>query len=78
MQQQFIMYLKEQTGIDFKIDPYFSEIKTHRGQKYFNLDLGERVWNSRKYLTLERLSETHKTFTVEPNGIERIAIFLKG
>ena len=75
MIQQFINYAAK-NGIKLEADPYFTGIKTHRGDPYFCLHLGERTFQSQKFNQLLRLSEQFGKFIVEPSGMERVVIIV--
>jgi len=72
--QDFIKYAKR-NGLELKPCPDFEGVHTLNGKTYFNVLTGERHWCSLKLAQLERLSKQYKSFTLEENGLERLAIF---
>ena len=72
--QDFIEYAKK-NGVELEPCPDFEGVRTLNGKPYFNVLTGERHWCSLKLAQLERLSNQYKTFTLEENGLERLAIF---
>lgn len=73
--EEFIKYAKS-NGIELKPCDYFNGEQTSwNGEKYFNVLTGERIYMSKKFDQLERLSRQYKSFRVEPNGVDRLAIF---
>ena len=77
MIQKTLKLIKEQTGLDLELCDYFTGIKQHRGQKYFNVVLKDRTSESRDFKTLELFAKKYKLIDVEPNGLQRVAIFPK-
>ena len=75
MIENFLKYIKLQTGLNLLPCDYFTGIRFHKGEKYFNILLKERISESQEFLTLEKFCNTYKTFRMEPNGLNRIAIF---
>lgn len=71
---QFIEYAKR-NGIELKPCGHFTGEHEHKGKKFFNVVTGERNSESSKLAKLYRLAEQYKSFKVEPNGFDRLAIF---
>lgn len=68
--------IKKQTGLVLQEDAHFSGVRSLRGENYFNVELDQRVSESREFAILERLAQGSKTITrVEPNGLSRVAVF---
>lgn len=67
--------IKEQLGLDLKLCDYFTGVKELGGKQYFNVVLNKRVSESQDFTTLKRFSDKYKSINVEPNGINRVAIF---
>lgn len=71
-----LKFIKQQSGIALQKCEDFSGINTHRGKKYFNALIGQRISESMEFATLERAFKTSDLITsIEPNGFHRIAIF---
>lgn len=70
--------IKEQIGLELKLCDYFTGIKEHNGQKYFNVILSQRTSESQDFDKLKRFAEQYKLIKVEPNGLNRVAVFLNG
>ena len=70
--------IKDQIGLDLKLDDHFSGIQYHKGKKYFNVILDEKNSESEQYNKLERFSKKYGLIDVEPNGVKRVSIFIKG
>lgn len=75
--QKIIKFIKSQIGLSLiqDKDTYFTGIKKHNGRKYFNVELPVRVSESNEYDLLERFANKFKLISVEPNGVNRVAIF---
>ena len=74
--QQFITYAKR-NGIELEPCTHFDGPLSHKGKEYFNVLTNERHWCSQKLEKLYRLAKQYGKFTVEPNGIDRLAIFTR-
>lgn len=72
--EQFIKYAKE-NGIELKPCDHFTGEHEHKGGRFFNVTTGERNSESSKLAKLYRLADQYKSFKVEPNGFDRLAIF---
>ena len=70
--------IKEQTGLKLELCDYFTGTKEHNGRKYFNVILPQRTSESKDYDTLKRFADKYKIISVEPNGLNRVAIFQNG
>lgn len=68
--------IKEQTGLELKLCDYFTGIKKHNEHKYFNVILSEKTSESKEYDLLKRFADKYKTLSFEPNGLNRISIFI--
>ena len=67
--------IKDQTGLDLNLCDYFTGIKEHNGKKYFNVILLQRTSESVQYKILEKFANKYKLIHVEPNGLDRVAVF---
>lgn len=67
--------IKEQIGLELNLCDYFTGIKEHNGQKYFNVILSQRTSESQDFDKLKRFAEQYKLIKVEPNGLKRVAVF---
>ena len=67
--------IKEQIGLELQLCDRFTGVQYHAGKPYFNVILDKRTSESADFVKLERFSEKYKTIKVEPNGINRIAIY---
>lgn len=70
--------IKEQIGLKLELCDYFTGIKEHNGRKYFNIILRQRTSESKEYDTLKRFSDKYKKISVQPNGLNRVAVFQNG
>ena len=72
-----LIFINQYTGLDLCADGYFKGIKTHKGKKYFNVELQQKTSESIEYNQLERLiALSYGIITnVEPNGVRRVAVF---
>lgn len=73
--RQTLDLINKQIGLKLELDYYFTGLKSHRGEKYFNVMLSDRVFCSRDYAMLESFSSKYNLIKVEPNGLKRVAIF---
>lgn len=73
--QKILKFIKTQIGLSLTADTYFTGIKRHNRKKYFNAELPGRVSESDEYALLERFAKKIKIISVEPNGVNRVAIF---
>ncbi len=72
--EQFIKYAKR-NGIELDPCDHFTGEHDHKGKKFFNVVTGERNSESSKLQKLYRLSDQYRSFKIEPNGFDRLAIF---
>lgn len=74
---KMLKYIKKETGLDLKLDTYFTGIEKFKGMQYFNVDLEEPANAfSEKLLALEELAKKSNTIKkVAKQGISRVAIF---
>lgn len=70
--------IKDQTGLELELCDYFTGIKKHNGRKYFNVILSQRTSESNEYDKLKRFADKYKLISVEPNGLNRVAVFQNG
>lgn len=77
-QSRILNFIYEQTGLKLNVDDYFNQIENHQSKRYFNVDLGERLYLSTKFEKLKRLATYSETIhNVEANGTKRVAIYFK-
>lgn len=67
--------IKEQIGLELQLCNYFAGVMELGGKSYFNVVLNQRVSESSEFTALIRFADKYKTIGVEPNGINRVAIF---
>lgn len=67
--------IKEQTGLELQLCDYFTGVKELGGRQYFNVVLNHRVSESQEFIALTRWAGKYQTISVEPNGVNRVAIF---
>lgn len=71
-----LILIKELTGLSLTLCDYFKGIKKNaNGEKYFNIELKERISESKEYTKLLRVAERYNVIKVAPNGLSRVAIF---
>lgn len=76
--QQVLEEIKMQIGLSLVEDTAFPGIQNHCGRSYFSVDLGDRVTESAAFAKLERYaSPDSSVISVEPNGVNRVAIFVR-
>lgn len=69
-------HVKSQIGVDLIIDDYFSGVRECKGEKYFNIELGDPFFISEDVEKLSRISGDDRIIeSVQPNGNKRLAIF---
>lgn len=73
--QKVLDFIKSQIGLKLTPDSDFSGIKMHNGKKYFNVILNQRTSESDEFNLLDRFAKKGKLLKVEPNGLDRVAIF---
>lgn len=71
-----LQLIKDQTGLNLPLCPYFTGVQSHRGRKYFNVVLSAPTCFSAEYDKLKRFSSDFGLILVEPNGLNRVAVFL--
>ena len=69
-----LQLIKDQTGLRLELCDYFTGIKEHNGRKYFNVLLSQRTSESKEYDILKRFADKYKLISVEPNGLNRVAV----
>jgi len=72
-----LKYIEEQTGLKLLPCDYFIGMKELAGEPYFNVVLNEQTSESKDFDKLKRFAEKYKTIRIEPNGVKRVAIFIK-
>lgn len=77
-EKNILDFIKEQIGLELNLCDYFMGIKEHNGQKYFNVILSQRTSESQDFYKLKRFAEQYKLIKVEPNGLNRVAVFFNG
>lgn len=78
MIEQTLKLIKDQTGITLELCDDFPGIYTHKKKKYFNVILNDaRIYTSPTWRKLKEFSIKTKLISIEPNGVERVAIYPK-
>lgn len=67
--------IRKQTGLKLELSEDFPGLQKHKNQKYFNVDIKDRISESKEYDILLRFANQYKLIKVEPNGFKRLAIF---
>lgn len=67
--------IHKQTGLKLKLSEDFTGLKKYKNQIYFNVEIKDRISESREYDILLRFANQYKLIKVEPNGFKRLAIF---
>lgn len=76
--EQVCQYIKTQSGITVVPCEHFTGFRTHQGVKFVNVIAEKRVSESRDFDVLASFAMKSKVISrVEPNGVNRLAIFLK-
>jgi hypothetical protein len=76
MIQETLELIKEQIGLNLNLCEHFAGLKSHKGKKYFNVILSQRVSESTEFPILQRFANKYKSISVEPNGLNRVSIFI--
>lgn len=71
---EILELIKQQIGLELNLCEHFTGIKEHNSKKYFNVILSERVSESKEYDLLIRFAKKYRIISVEPNGLNRVAI----
>lgn len=72
-----IEMIRNQVGINLSACTSFPGLKNSKRGKYFNVELADRVSESREYEMLESFAKTYNLIAVEPNGANIVVIFIK-
>lgn len=67
--------IESQIGLKLELCDYFTGLRKHLGKEYFNVILKDRLYMSKEFQKLEMFSNKTKLITIEPNGINRVAIY---
>lgn len=67
--------IKEQIGLELEPCPYFKGVYYYMGRRYFNVELKERCSESQDYVKLQRWANAYEMVKLEPNGVNRVAVF---
>lgn len=67
--------IKKASGLQLVPCDYFKGIQTHNNKNYFNVILKDRVSESSVYSRLLNLIKYGLISSVEPNGLNRLAIY---
>jgi len=78
MIKRTLKFIEEQIGLKLEADKDFPGVYQFQKEKYFNVELKDRVSRSKDYQALERFSKKYNYIKVEPNGLNKVAIFPKG
>lgn len=71
-----LQLIEEQIGLRLTLCDYFTGLRKHRGKVYFNVIVKDRLYMSKEFAQLERFAFDKNLISVEPNGLNRIAIYL--
>lgn len=74
--EKTLLLIKEQTGLNLSLCTHFTGLNKHQGKRYFNIILENRTCESDVYKILERFSHKTNLIGIEPNGVDRVAIFI--
>ena len=74
--QKTLENIKELTGLSLTLCDYFTGLRTSGDKKYFNVILPTRTSEAVEYTRLLQISKGYGTIAVEPNGVNRLAIFI--
>ena len=74
--QETLENIKELTGLSLTLCDYFTGLRTSGGKKYFNVILPTRTSEAVEYTKLLQFSRKYGSISVEPNGVNRLAIFI--
>lgn len=69
--------ITKHTGLDLELCDYFTGFRNNKAGKYFNVILSKKICESKDYDTLELYAKKYKLIHVEPNGVDRVAVFPK-
>jgi len=75
MIQETLNQIEQQIGLTLNPCTSFPGIHCLNGASYFNVEIPERVSESLQFMQLLSYSDKYRTIRVEPNGLNRIAIF---
>lgn len=67
--------IEAQTGLKLTLCDHFTGLRSNGEKPYFNVIVRDRVCQSKEFAKLVRFSNSTKLVTVEPNGVNRIAIY---
>ena len=70
-------HIEEQVGLKLLLCDNFKGIQEHAGDKYFNIVLEMRTSESVEFRKLEKFANKYQTIRIAPNGLNRVAIYLK-
>lgn len=73
---EYLEIIKEHTGLNLTLCPYFFDVKMASNGAYFNVLLNDRISESNDYNTLKRFADKYNMIRIEPNGLKRLAIFM--
>ena len=75
--EKTLLLIKDQTGLNLTLCDYFTGLRGIGGKKYFNVILPQKTSESNEYNILKRFADKYKKIQIEPNGVCRVAIFIK-
>lgn len=67
--------IEAQTGLKLTLCNHFTGLRSNGEKPYFNVIVRDRVCQSKEFAKLVRFSNSTELITVEPNGVNRIAIY---
>lgn len=77
MIQSTLKHIQEQTGMNLDLCEDFPGLQEFKGTKYFNVILSDKTSESKQYSRLKAFADTYGTISIEPNGVRRVAVFIK-
>ena len=75
--KETLALIKDQTGLRLELCDYFTGINHSKGKSSFNVILKERISESLEYDKLEKWAKKYNKIQIEPNGLNRVAIFIQ-
>lgn len=67
--------IEAQTGLCLTLCDRFTGLRSNGEKPYFNVIVRDRVCQSKEFAKLVRFSNSMQLIEVEPNGVNRIAIY---
>lgn len=73
---QTLAFIQQKAGISLQLCDYFKGVRTHLGEKYFNVVLSDQTSISEDFEILQKLANEYDFLRVEANGLQRVSIFV--